>query len=292
MRRRDLLGAISLGIAGAAGCLGDTDASAPDIADATLVVVATTSVYDTGIMDPLTSGFEERFGVSVDIISQGTGAALETARRGDCDVVMMHAPEPEETFLREGHGINRRAVMASPFVVVGPEDDPAGIADTGDVTDAFRSVAAAESTFISRADQSGTHFREREIWAAAEIEPGGAWYHESGTGMGNALIQADELDGYVLTVRATWLAMESALGLAVVLDAPPGDPPPLLANRYRLAAVNPARHSNVAYDLAMAYLGYLTSPEGQGSIAAYTVDGEQLFFPVALEETPDADRSA
>lgn len=266
------------------GCLGrpgqPSDAAA---ADGPLSLAATTTVHDSGLLDALVPGFEARFGVTVTPVIRGTGAALRTGRDGDADVVLVHARPLEDAFLRDGAGINRRAVMANDFLVVGPPGDPAGAAGQDPVA-AFRAIAAADATFLSRGDRSGTHLRERRLWVEAGVDPSGAWYRESGQGMGNTLAVARQLDAYTLTDRGTFLATRTGSDLAVLVDRGLDDPPALLRNEYATIATNPARH-DVAYPLAMAFEGFLTGP-GQDRIEAFRVDGQRAFRPVARSVDP------
>lgn len=270
-----------------AGCTGSEDGDEVRILRETLTLTTTTSTYDTGLLGEVNAAFEERFGVSVDAVSQGTGAALETGRRGDSDVIMVHARSLEDEFIRDGYGVNRRDLMFNDFVVVGPEDDPAGIDGMDDVTAAFQTIAETESTFVSRGDNSGTHAKERAIWEAAGVEPGGEWYREAGDGMGPVLNQATHTPGYTLSDRGTYLSQRSTLDLSIRVHGPIAGGPELLANPYGIVAVNPGVHENVKYDLAMAYIGFLTSREGQERIREFTHEGEQLFFPEAVSEDPN-----
>ncbi len=288
MQRRQFLATAVGGTATVlAGCPGDDGGSTPTIADETLTLTTTTSTYDTGLLDEVNVAFEDEFGAAVDAVAQGTGAALETASNGDSDVVLVHARSLEDEFLRNGHGVNRRDLMFNDFVVLGPEADPAGIDDMESATGAFQAIAETEATFVSRGDNSGTHTKELAIWEAAGVEPGGSWYREAGSGMGEVLTQANETPAYTLSDRGTYLSRRSELDIGIRVQGPIEGGPELLANPYGIIAVNPGRHEGVNYDLSMAYIGYLTSPAGQRVIEEYTVNGEQLFFPRALSEDPD-----
>ncbi|MWV64925.1 solute-binding protein [Halorubrum sp. JWXQ-INN 858] len=288
MQRRDLLAAAAGGVAAIAGCSDDDGGNADaSIRGETLTLTTTTSTYDTGLLDEVNAAFEDRYGVAVDAVAQGTGAALETGRAGDADVVMVHARSLEDEFMRDGYGVNRRDVMFNDFVVVGPEDDPAGIDGTEEVTDAFRAIAETGSVFVSRGDSSGTHAKERAIWDAAGIEPGGEWYRETGSGMGEVLNQANQTPGYTLADRGTYLSQRSELDVSIRVEGPIEGGPALLANPYGIVAVNPGVHETVNYDLAMSYIGFLTSQRGQTVIEEYTVEGEQLFFPETDSEDPN-----
>ncbi len=276
-----------------AGCLGsdDTNESEPtaEILGETLTLTTTTSTYDTGLLSEVNDAFEKRFGAAVDTVAQGTGAALETGRRGDSDIVMVHARRLEDDFIGEGYGVNRRDLMFNDFIVVGPDDDPAGIDGMDEVTDAFTAIADTEAVFISRGDNSGTHAKELDIWEAVDIDPGGEWYRETGSGMGEVLNQA-QLEGgaYALSDRATFISQRSELDeLDICVEGPIEDGPELLSNPYGIVAVNPGVHDHVNYDLAIAYIGFVTSRQGEEIIESYTAAGEQLFFPEAIAENPN-----
>jgi len=288
IRRRKFLAAAAGGSAGMlAGCLGDEQNERAGVLDETLTLTTTTSTYDTGLLDEVNAAFEDRYGATVKAVAQGTGAALETARNGDSDVVMVHARSLEDEFLREGYGVNRRDLMFNDFVIVGPDTDPAGIAGETSATGAFRAIAESEANFVSRGDRSGTQMKELAIWDAAGVDPGGEWYREAGTGMGEVLVQADQSESYTLADRGTYLSMQSELGLVILVQGPIKRGPELLANPYGIIAVNPAIHDSVNYDLAMSYIGFLTSPRGQKIIEEYTVEGKRLFFPQAISEDPN-----
>ncbi|MEM4782079.1 MAG: substrate-binding domain-containing protein, partial [Halalkalicoccus sp.] len=231
--------------------------------------------------------FEDRFGTPVQAISQGTGAALETARSGDADVIMVHARGQEDEFLEEGHGINRRDLLFNDFVIVGPADDPAGIEGMEEAEEAFASIADSGETFASRGDDSGTYSAELRIWEASGTEPGGGWYLETGQGMGDTLNQASQQGGYALADRGTYISQRDEIELEILVQGPVEGGPELLANPYGIIAANPAVHEKRNYDLAMAYIGFVTGQEGQGIIENYELDGEQLFFPEALSEDPN-----
>ncbi|GAB7091481.1 substrate-binding domain-containing protein [Halorubrum luteum] len=288
MQRRELLVATAAGATTLAGCAGGGDGTdEAAIRDETLTLTTTTSTYDTGLLGEVNAAFEDRYGVTVDAVAQGTGAALETGRSGDADVVMVHARSLEDEFIREGHGVNRRDLMFNDFVIVGPEDDPAGIDGVSQAREAFRTIAETESTFISRGDTSGTHTKELAIWDEAGVEPGGEWYREAGSGMGEVLNQAAQTPGYTLTDRGTYLSQRSELDVSIRVEGPIEGGPERLANPYGIVAVNPGVHENVNYDLAMSYIGFVTSQEGQDVIEQYTVEGEQLFFPESVSAEPN-----
>ena len=288
MQRRDVLLATAVGMTMTlGGCLGDDERETAAIVDETVRLTTTTSTYDTGLLDEINVAFQNRFGAAVEAVAQGTGAALATGRNGDSDVVMVHARSLEDEFMRDGYGINRRDIMFNDFIIVGPEDDPAGIDGLEDVTEAFGLIAETESVFISRGDNSGTHAKERDIWDAADIEPSGDWYRMAGSGMGEVLNQANLTPGYTLADRGTYLSQRATLDISIRVEGPIEGGPELLTNPYGIVAVNPGVHEHVQYDLAMAYIGFLTSIDGQAVIENYTVDGEQLFFPEAVAADPN-----
>ncbi|WP_436347224.1 substrate-binding domain-containing protein [Natronorubrum sp. FCH18a] len=293
IQRRQFIAAIGSGAAvGVAGCAaigGDDDDTGPEISGETLTLTTTTSTDDTGLLDELNAPFEDRYGVTVDAVAQGTGAALETARNGDSDVVMVHARSLEDEFMEEGYGVNRRDIMFNDFVIVGEADDPAEISGEDDVETALTAIAETESRFWSRGDESGTHTKELELWneAGLAVEEFGEWYADGGGGMGEILNQANMEGGYTLSDRGTFLSMRNEIDLEIHVQGPVGGGPEPLMNPYGIVAVNPAVHDNVEYDLAMAYIGYITSLEGQEIIEGYTVEDEQLFFPEAISEEPN-----
>ncbi|ELZ39937.1 substrate-binding domain-containing protein [Halorubrum tebenquichense] len=310
IQRREFVAALSAaGIVGTAGCSsagggsggsggdggtggnetsdGGSASEAVGVAGETLTLTTTTSTYDTGLLDAIHTDFEEMYGVEVDAVAQGTGAALETARNGDSDIVMVHARGLEDEFLRNGYGVNRRDLMFNDFVIVGPESDPAGIQGTSSATEALTTIADAGASFVSRGDNSGTHTKELNLWEAAGTDPGGDWYQETGSGMGEALNIATQQGAYTLSDRGTYISQRSEIDLTILVQGPIEDGPETLANPYGVMAVNPGVHEDANYDLAMAYIGWITSPSVQASISEYRVDGEQLFFPRAVSEDPD-----
>ena len=300
IQRRRFLAALGAGaVASTAGCsstggsgeVGNggngTDGGSAGVAGETLTLTTTTSTYDTGLLNEIHTDFEEMYGVTVDAVAQGTGAALETARNGDSDIVMVHARGLEDEFMRNGYGINRRDLMFNDFVIVGPESDPAGIQGMSSATEALTAVAETQAQFVSRGDNSGTHTKELNLWEAAGTEPGGDWYQETGTGMGEALNIANQQGAYTLSDRGTFISQRSDIDLTVLVQGPIEGGPEILANPYGVMAVNPGVHENANYDLAMAYIGWITSPGVQESISEYTANGEQLFFPEAVSADPD-----
>ncbi|MFO7925126.1 substrate-binding domain-containing protein [Natronomonas sp.] len=294
IQRREFVTAMGAGaLASTAGCVrfgGGNEASSgeqPGITGETLTLTTTTSTYDTGLLDEIHPDFEEMYGVSVDAIAQGTGAALKSARNGDADVVIVHARGLEDEFIRNGYGINRRSIMFNDFVIVGPESDPAGTQGMGSATEALTAIAEAETTFVSRGDNSGTHTKELNLWETAGTDPGGDWYQETGTGMGEALNNANQRAGYTLSDRGTFISQRSELDLVIHVQGPIEGGPELLANPYGIMAVNPGVHDNANYDLAMAYIGWITGPEAQTAISSYRINEEQLFFPEAVSDDPN-----
>ena len=288
MQRRTFIATVAAGMATpAAGCARGGEDGEPGVVGETLTLATTTSTVDTGLLDAIHPGFEDLYGVTVDAVPQGTGAALETARNGDADVVMVHARGLEDEFLRNGYGVNRRDLMSNDFVIVGPSDDPAGVRTATSATAALAAIANTRAPFVSRGDNSGTHAKELNLWTAADAEPGGDWYRETGTGMGEALNITTQQGAYTLSDRGTFVSQRARLDLVVLLEGPIGGGPAALANPYGVMAVNPGVHGNVNYDLAMAYIGWMTGPDAQAAIAGYEVNGEQLFFPEAVSEDPD-----
>jgi len=241
-----------------------------------LRLATTTSTYETGLLDRILPPFEARHGVTVHAISVGTGKAMEIARGGDVDVILVHARAAEDRFVAEGYGVNRRDVMYNDFLILGPQADPAGIGGTADAAQALAGIMAAEQPFVSRGDDSGTHKKERRLWAATRSTPGGSWYLEAGQGMSATLRMADEKDAYVLVDRATYLFQSESLRLRRLVE---GDPQ--LLNRYGIIAVSPYRHAHARYELAMALIAWITSPECQDLIGQFELQGQQLFHPSA-----------
>jgi tungstate transport system substrate-binding protein len=246
--------------------------------DTSIVVASTTSTQDSGLFGYLLPIVKQRTGIDVKVLALGTGQALDTARRGDADVVLVHARSAEEKFLSEGFGVKRYPVMYNDFVLIGPKRDPAGVKGN-DIRAALRTLKARSASFISRGDRSGTHIAELALWKAAGIDIAadrGAWYKEIGQGMGAALNMASASDAYVLADRGTWLAFKNRGDLAILVE---GDK--RLFNQYGVMLVSPAKHPHVKKDLGQRFIDWLVSPEGQGVIAGYKIDGEQLFYPDA-----------
>jgi tungstate transport system substrate-binding protein len=260
-------------------CVGAVAAYSPATAeDRSIIVASTTSTQDSGLFGYLLPIFKARTGIEVRVIAQGTGQALDTARRGDADVVFVHAKSQEEKFLAEGFGVKRFDVMYNDFVLIGPKDDPAGVKGK-DIETALKSIQAKAAPFVSRGDRSGTHAAELALWKQAGIDIAagkGPWYREIGQGMGAALNTASAMNGYVLSDRGTWISFKNRGDLQIVVE---GDK--RLFNQYGVMLVNPERYPSVKKELGQAFVDWLISPEGQAAIAGYKVDGQQLFFPDA-----------
>jgi tungstate transport system substrate-binding protein len=244
-----------------------------------ITVASTTSTEQSGLFKHLLPIFEKKAGVQVRVVALGTGQALDLGRRGDADVVFVHARTLEENFVAEGHGVKRFEVMYNDFVLIGPRSDPAKLDGSQDIVAAFRNIKAVQAPFVSRGDNSGTHFAELELWKAAGVDIAkekGPWYRETGSGMGPALNSASGMNAYILADRGTWLSFKNRGDLTVSVE---GDK--RLFNQYGVILVNPARHPSVKRDLGQAFIDWLISPEGQKAIADYKLGGEQLFFPNA-----------
>lgn len=247
--------------------------------DRYITLASTTSTENSGLFSHLLPKFEAESGIAVRVVAVGTGQALRLARRGDADVLLVHHRPSEEAFVAEGHGVERFDVMFNDFVVVGPQDDPAEIAGMTDAPAALAKIAAAGAPFASRGDDSGTHKAELAIWRAAGVDAAaasGSWYRETGAGMGATLNTASAMDAYALTDRGTWISFRNRGSLDLLVE---GDR--RLANPYGVILVNPARHGHVKAADGQAFIDWLVSPVGQAAIAAFRVDGQQLFFPSA-----------
>ena len=244
-----------------------------------ITVASTTSTEQSGLFRHLLPIFEKKTGIQVRVVALGTGQALDMGRRGDADVVFVHAKPLEEKFVAEGYGVRRQEVMYNDFVLIGPKSDPAKVARGKDAVRALQRIHRAKAPFVSRGDRSGTHFAELELWKAAGIDIGrdkGSWYRETGQGMGTALNIASGMNAYVLADRGTWLSFKNRGELTVAVE---GDR--RLFNQYGIILVNPARHPGVKTELGQAFIDWVISREGQEAIAAYKIGGEQLFFPNA-----------
>jgi tungstate transport system substrate-binding protein len=246
--------------------------------DKSIVVASTTSTQDSSLFGYLLPIFKEKTGIDVKVVAQGTGQALDTARRGDADVVFVHARSAEEKFLSEGFGVKRYPVMYNDFVLIGLQNDPAGVKGK-DIVTALQTIKAKSAPFISRGDRSGTNIAEIELWKDAGIDIAkdkGPWYKEIGQGMGAALNTGSALNAYVLSDRGTWLAFKNRGDLAILVE---GDK--RLRNQYGVMLVNPAKRTSVKKDLGQQFINWLISADGQKAIADYKINGEQLFYPNA-----------
>jgi tungstate transport system substrate-binding protein len=273
-------------IALAFAALALTGLSTPVLAqEKSIVVSSTTSTQDSGLFGHILPLFKAKTGIDVKVVSQGTGQALDTGRRGDADVVFVHARAQEEKFVADGFGVKRFPVMYNDFVLVGPKSDPAGIKGTKDIVAALKAIKGKAAPFISRGDKSGTHSAELNLWKLAGIDVAGAdkgpWYKEIGQGMGAALNTGSASNSYVLTDRGTWLSFKNRGDLDIVVE---GDNK--LFNQYGVILVNPEKHPSVKKDFGQAFINWIVSPEGQKAIADYKINGQQLFFPNA--STPGA----
>ena len=247
--------------------------------DKSIVVASTTSTQDSGLFSHILPMFKAKTGIDVKVVAQGTGQALDTARRGDADVVFVHAKPAEEKFLSEGFGVKRYPVMYNDFVLIGPKADPAGIKGSKDIVAALGAIKAKGADFISRGDKSGTHQAEINLWKVAGVDIGkdkGPWYKEIGQGMGAALNTASASNAYVLADRGTWLSFKNRGDLVIAVE---GDK--RLFNQYGVMLVNPEKHPSVKKDLGQQLIDWLVSAEGQKAIADYKINGEQLFYPNA-----------
>ena len=243
-----------------------------------IVVASTTSTQDSGLFGYLLPIFKAKTGIDVKVVAQGTGQALDTARRGDADVVFVHAKAQEEKFVAEGYGVKRFDVMYNDFVLVGPKSDPAGVKGK-DIEAALKAISEKAAPFVSRGDRSGTHTAELALWKQAGIDIAtarGPWYREIGQGMGAALNTANALNAYVLSDRGTWISFENRGELDILVE---GDK--RLFNQYGVMLVNPEKYPSVKKQLGQAFIDWLISPEGQAAIAGYKIGGQQLFFPDA-----------
>ena len=246
--------------------------------DRSIVVASTTSTQDSGLFGYLLPIFKARTGIEVKVIAQGTGQALDTARRGDADVVFVHAKSQEEKFLAEGFGVKRFDVMYNDFVLIGPKGDPAGVKGR-DIETALKTIQAKAAPFVSRGDKSGTHSAELALWKQAGIDISaskGLWYREIGQGMGAALNTAGAINGYVLSDRGTWISFKNRGDLEIAVE---GDK--RLFNQYGVMLVNPEKYPSVKKQFGQAFVDWLVSAEGQAAIAGYKIEGQQLFFPNA-----------
>jgi tungstate transport system substrate-binding protein len=254
-------------------------AAAASAEDKSIVVSSTTSTQDSGLFGHILPLFKAKTGIEVKVVSQGTGQAIDTGRRGDADVVFVHAKAQEDKFVADGFGVKRHPVMYNDFVLIGPKSDPAGVNGSKDINAALKAIKDKGATFISRGDRSGTHAAELALWKAAGIDIAadkGSWYKEIGQGMGAALHTAQASGAYVLADRGTWISFKNRDDLGVAVQ---GDK--RLFNQYGAILVNPDKHPHVKAAEGRSFIDWLVSPEGQGAIADYKIGGEQLFFPNA-----------
>jgi tungstate transport system substrate-binding protein len=244
-----------------------------------IVVASTTSTEDSGLFGYLLPIFKAQTGIDVKVVAQGTGQALDTARRGDADVVFVHARPEEEKFVAEGFGVKRFDVMYNDFVLIGPKSDPANVNGGPDIVAALKAIAARHAPFVSRGDRSGTHQAELALWRDAGVDIAmskGPWYRDIGQGMGAALNTAAAMSAYVLSDRGTWIAFRNRVDLVVAVE---GDR--RLFNQYGIILINPAKFPHVKKELGQQFIDWVLSPQGQQAIAGYQIAGQQLFFPNA-----------
>ncbi|HKO88392.1 MAG TPA: substrate-binding domain-containing protein [Burkholderiales bacterium] len=256
--------------------------TAPAMAQQFITVASTTSTEQSGLFKHILPIFTAKTGIDVRVVALGTGQALDMARRGDADVVFVHAKAAEEKFVNEGFGVRRYPVMYNDFVIVGPQNDPAKVAGMKGAVEALKKIKAASVPFVSRGDRSGTHIAELSLWKAAGIdidEAKGGWYRETGQGMGPALNTASSMNAYLLADRGTWLSFKNRGDLRVLVE---GDQ--RLFNQYGVILVSPAEFPHVKVQPAQRFIQWLVSDEGQEAIAAYKIDGQQLFFPNAGQQ--------
>jgi tungstate transport system substrate-binding protein len=244
-----------------------------------IIVQSTTSTANSGLYEAILPQFTEATGITVNVVAVGTGQAIKNAQNGDGDVLLVHSKPAEEKFVAEGYGVQRFDVMYNDYVIVGPEDDPAGIGATKSAAQAFKQIADKGALFASRGDDSGTHKQELALWAASGADPSaasGGWYRETGSGMGATLNAAVGMGAYALTDRGTWISFENKGGHRVLLE---GDPE--LFNQYGVILVNPEKHPRVKAAEGQAFIDWILSDKGQGAIAGFQLGGQQLFFPNA-----------
>ena len=247
-----------------------------------ITVASTTSTEQSGLFKHMLPAFQKKTGIEVRVVALGTGQALDMARRGDADVVFVHAKSAEEKFIAEGYGVKRTPVMYNDFVLVGPKSDPAKVAGGKDILEALKKIKAASAPFVSRGDRSGTHMAEIALWKSAGTDidkEKGPWYRDTGQGMGPALNSASAMNAYILTDRGTWISFKNRGDLAIVVE---GDK--RLFNQYGVILVNPEKHAHVKKEMGQTFIDWVISPEGQKNITDYKIGSEQLFFPNANDQ--------
>jgi tungstate transport system substrate-binding protein len=251
-------------------------------AERSITLASTTSVEASGLLANILPQFTAKSGITVNVVAQGTGKALDTARRGDADLLLIHDPEAERQFMDEGHGATRRQIAWNDFVIVGPSTDPAHIRGGNDSVAALKSIASARAPFVSRGDKSGTNAAELRLWKAVGQTPDTLgkekWYRDIGGGMGEALNVASAMSAYTLSDRGTWLSFNNKGSLVIAIE---GDS--RLINRYDVIELDPQKHAGSNLDVAKIFADWLVSPEGQQAIGAYQVKGQKLFNPSAAD---------
>lgn len=268
------LGALILGLSTLWNPDGHTSARQA-ITNRTVILATTTSTQDSGLLDVLTPVFQKKTGYVIKTIAVGTGQALAMGRRGDADVLLVHAPAEEEKFMAGGHGMKRQPFMYNEFVLIGPADDPAKVFEAPSAAAALRKIAAAKALFLSRGDNSGTHILEKQLWGEAGVQPSGAWYQQSGQGMGQTLIIASDKGAYTLSDRSTYLSLRKRIDLGILSK---GDPK--LYNIYSVIVVNPKKSTRMNGPGAEAFFDFILSPQASKLIRGFGIEkyGEPLFY--------------
>jgi tungstate transport system substrate-binding protein len=253
--------------------------NAVSAADQSVVLASTTSVEASGLLASILPQFTAKTGITVNVVAQGTGKALDTARRSDADLLLVHDPDAEQQFMDEGHGSTRRQIAWNDFIIVGPSADPAHVGGGSDSVTALKAIASAQAPFVSRGDKSGTNAAELRLWKAAGQTPDALkdkWYRDVGGGMGQALTAASAIDAYTLSDRGTWLSFNNKGSLVIAVE---GDP--RLLNRYDVIELNPQKHAGAKLAAAKVFADWLVSSDGQQAIGAYQMNGQNLFNPSA-----------
>ena len=262
--------------------LGMALASVPAEKPPFITLSSTTSIENSGLLDYLIPRFRDRTGIDVRVVSVGTGRALKLGETGDTDLILVHHRPSEEEFVSRGFGIKRREVMYNDFIIAGPHEDPLNIRKEASVERVLALIFEHGMPFVSRGDESGTHKKEMELWALLGVDVqqySGSWYHETGAGMGTTLNIANGMGAYVLADRGTWLSFKNRNGLTLLFENDP-----LLHNQYSIIEINPERHPHTKSREAALFTDWLASSEGQQTIASFTLNGQQLFFPNALPQ--------